>query len=109
MKRLLAVLALVASFSLLATAADVTLRGRVGDAMCGAKNTSVACVTKCIKGGQAPVLVSRGKVYKIANPEELKEHAGQFVSVKGSLDGDTLTVNSVTQIHRRRRSSSSSS
>ncbi|MGH9472471.1 MAG: hypothetical protein ACRD2H_12990 [Terriglobales bacterium] len=107
MKKLLAVLTLVASFSLLATAAEVTLRGKVGDAMCGAKNTSVACVTKCLNGGGTAVLVSRNKVYKVSNPDELKAYAGQSVVVKGSLEGDTLTVSSVKARHARRAKTSS--
>lgn len=106
MKKLLAVVTLVATLGLLATAADVTLRGKVGDSMCGAKNTSVACVSKCLKMGDSAVLVSRDKVYKVSNPDELKAYAGEAVVVKGSLDGDTLTVSSVKALHARKHKTS---
>lgn len=108
MKKLLAVMTLVASLGLLASAASsTTLVGKVGDAMCGAHNTSVSCVTTCFKKGDAPVLVSHGKIYTITNPDTLKDHPGALVRVKGTLDGTALTVSSVHVLHARHSSASS--
>jgi hypothetical protein len=82
-------------------AADYT--GYIVDATCagkqGAKAASdghAACAQKCIKGGAAAVLVTEdGKVYQIADQEKVTSHAGQKVTISGSMDGNTLKVNSV--------------
>ena len=103
MKKLLAVVTLVASLGLLATAADVTLRGKVGDSMCGAKHTGAdakdaKCAQACVKEhGADPVFVSDGKVYKIADDSKAKvmDHVGHKVTIDGTMNGDTITVNDV--------------
>ncbi|MGH9535125.1 MAG: hypothetical protein ACRD2E_09725 [Terriglobales bacterium] len=99
MKKLVALAALLASLSLVAVAANVTLRGKVGDSMCGAKNTSVACVNKCFKMGDAPVLVSHGHVYAISNPKVLENLGGRDVVVRGNLHHGVLTVAHVHVLH----------
>lgn len=103
MKKVLAIAAMVASLSLAALAANVTLRGKVGDSMCGAKNTSVSCVNKCFKMGDHPVLVSNGHVYRISNPARLRRFGGRLVVVHGSLHHGVLTVHSfhVVRPHRK--------
>jgi hypothetical protein len=98
MKKVLAVFALAAMGAM---AAEYT--GYIVDASCagkqGAKAASdghAACATKCIKGGDAAVLVnSEGKVYKIANQDKVTAHAGHKVTVTGKADGDTITVEDV--------------
>ncbi len=91
-------------FSLAAFAGE--WKGVISDASCAAKHAdasekSMACAAKCIKGGAAPVFVSDGKVYKVAEASASKviEHAGHKVMVMGSLDGDTITVDSVKMDH----------
>jgi hypothetical protein len=78
-----------------------TWTGVISDANCGAKHAdaseaSMKCVNHCLKGGAAPVFVADGKVIKIANPDSVKAVYGQKVSLTGKLDGDSVTVDSVT-------------
>jgi hypothetical protein len=95
----LSVLALVFVFS--AVAGEYT--GYIADSNCAAKQGAKAasdahadCAAKCIKGGAAAVLVTpEGTVYKIADQDKVKDHAGHKVTITGSLDGDTLKVDSV--------------
>lgn len=79
------------------------MTGYISDAHCGAKHHEVsekntACVKTCLKGGADPVLVSNGKVYKLddAAKDKAKEYAGQNVTVSGTVDGDTVHVDSMT-------------
>ena len=98
MKKLFTVL-LVAGV-MAATAMAESLSGVVSDKHCGAKhNTSSVeaqkCVEGCVKGGSAPVLVSGNKVYKIANPDAVKDVLGKEVTIEGTVSDDTVTVASV--------------
>ena len=91
----IAVLALFA-----ATAFAAEWKGTITDAKCGAAHAdasekSMKCSQACVKGGQAAVLVSDGKVMKIANQDKVAEHVGHKVTVSGKLDGDTVTVDAV--------------
>jgi hypothetical protein len=54
------------------------------------------CVNACVKGGREAVLVSDGKVLKIANQDKVAAHLGHKVTVTGKLDGETITVDNVT-------------
>ena len=92
-------LAIVISLSAMAAFA-AEWKGTISDAKCGAAHAdasqkSMNCVKGCVKGGQAPVLVSDGKVYKIADASKVQDHLGQKVVVTGSMNGDTVTVDSV--------------
>jgi len=76
--------------------------GTISDAKCGmahadASEKSMKCVQGCVKGGQAPVLVVDGKVYKIADDSKAKvmDHLGHKVVVDGKLEGETITIKSV--------------
>lgn len=76
--------------------------GTISDAKCGmahadASEKSMKCVQGCVKGGQAPVLVVDGKVYKIADDskDKVMDHLGHKVEVDGKLDGETITIKSV--------------
>jgi len=92
---------LVIAFSLFATgmfAGEWT--GTISDAKCGmahadASEKSMKCVQSCVKGGQAAVFVTDGKVIKIANGDSVKDHLGHKVTVTGKLDGETLTIEKV--------------
>jgi hypothetical protein len=91
-------IAMLALFAATAFAAE--WKGTISDAKCGAAHAdasekSMKCSQACVKGGQAAVLVSDGKVLKIANPDKVTEHVGHKVTVSGKLDGDTVTVDSV--------------
>ena len=97
MKKVLAVFAFCA---ISAMAADWT--GYIVDASCagkkedhGASADHAACAARCIKGGAPAVLVSDGNVYKISNQDKVVAHAGKKVTISGTVDGDTITVESV--------------
>lgn len=102
MKKLLFSSALALSFCAMGAFAE-TMTGYISDSHCGAKHDSVSdkntsCIKACLKGGAEPVLVSEGKVYKLdsGSTDKAKEYAGQMVKVDGTLNGDTVTVNSIT-------------
>lgn len=76
-------------------------KGVISDSKCGAAHAdasekSMKCVAGCIKGGQKAVFVTDGKVIKIANPEKVAEHLGHKVTVTGNLEGDTVTIDTVS-------------
>jgi hypothetical protein len=86
--------------SLSAVADDIT--GYISDAHCGAKHSDVSdantkCIQACLKGGSAPVLVHDGKVMKIDTDSQAKakDFAGQQVKINGTVNGDTVTIQSI--------------
>lgn len=86
--------------STFAFAGDASLTGYITDSKCGAKAAhegATECTVKCIKEGAKYVFVSDTdkKVYAIADPDKVAAHAGHHVTVKGSVEGDTLTVDSI--------------
>ncbi len=101
MKTFFATAILAASASILSAQSAQTINGFISDEHCGAAHSSAsASATKCVKGcmggGSAAVLVSNGKVYKLKGEDAaVKGLAGQNVTVKGTVEGDTITVSSV--------------
>ena len=97
MRKLAAAAALVLGLAASGMAAE--FKGFVEDQMCAGKpelKGNSECAKKCIKGGSPAVLVGEdGKLYKIANQAKIVDHAGMNVTVKGTLQGDTITVASV--------------
>jgi hypothetical protein len=86
------------------SAANMTLKGTVADAMCGAKHMmptdAAKCTRECVKKGSDYALVtSDGKVYTLKADAALKmkldERAGKTAEVRGDVDGTTVTVASV--------------
>lgn len=77
--------------------------GEVGDAMCGRKHmegTAAECTRKCVAQGSKFALVVGDKIYILdtADPAALAtldQQAGKNVTVRGTLNGDTITVSSV--------------
>ena len=73
--------------------------GYVIDQSCAAKPAmkgNEACARRCIKGGSPAVLLTAdAKVYKLDDQTQAVEHAGQKVKISGSLDGDTIKVESI--------------
>ena len=90
-------IAILAVFALSAMGAEWT--GAISDSGCGAKHAdgNVGCVTKCVKGGAAPVLVTGAdhKVLKIANGDKVMDFLGKMAKVTGTLEGDTITVTAI--------------
>lgn len=81
--------------------APQTINGFVSEAHCGAAHSkpsaeATKCINKCMKGGSPAVIVSDGKVYNLkGDVDDVTKLAGENVSVKGTIEGDTLTVDSV--------------
>jgi hypothetical protein len=78
--------------------------GTVSDAMCGAKHMMegdpAACLRACVQKGSNYALVVGDKVYTLNSQNQatlasLDKLANQKATVKGTADGDTITVISV--------------
>jgi hypothetical protein len=97
MKTISAIAALTLGLAVSGMAAE--FKGFVEDTACASKagmKDNAACAQKCIKGGSPAVLIGEdGTVYKIANQDKIVAHAGEKVTVNGSLKDDTITVESV--------------
>ena len=97
MKKVLVVFAFCA---ISAMAADWT--GTIIDEKCstieGMKGNA-EYAAKCLKGGEAAVLLTdEDKIYKIADQDKVVAHAGHKVTISGTLDGDTIKVDSVKML-----------
>ena len=83
------------------SATPKTLTGIVSDSMCGAhhmaKDKSPAeCTRECVKKGTKYALVVGKKVYTLEGHEaELDKLAGERATVKGSMMGEMVMVDSV--------------
>jgi hypothetical protein len=82
-----------------------TFTGTVTDAMCGAthmmEGDPAACLRTCVNKGSKYALLVGDKVYTLdsANPATLgalNQLAAQKATVKGTVDGDIITVSSVS-------------
>jgi hypothetical protein len=98
LKRIFAFLVLALSTgAIVASAADSThINGWISDSMCGAKHagSGAACVKKCVEGGMAPVFVDEGKkaVWSIDNPDAVKGHLGDHVTITATADAAKKSV-----------------
>ena len=77
-----------------------TLTGTVSDAMCGAKHamgSAAECTRACIQHGSKYALVVGDKVYTLEGGDkaQLDKLAGEQATVKGTVNGSTITVASV--------------
>src|SRR5450432_2570729 len=85
-----------------ASSSPKTLTGTVSDSMCGAhhmeKDQSAAeCTRACVQKGTKYALVVGKKVYTLDGHEaELDKLAGERATVKGSVMGEMVMVESVT-------------
>jgi hypothetical protein len=85
----------------LTMAADGSWTGYISDSQCGVKGANDKageCTTKCVKEhGAKYVFVNDAdkKVYAIDAQDKVAAHAGHHVTVKGSVDGDTLKLSSI--------------
>jgi|SRR5579862_3462065 hypothetical protein len=78
-----------------------TWTGIVTDKMCATKGvnlTDADCAKKCVAAGDKYALYTTDdkKVYVLMPQGKVAAHAGQEVTIKGTVDGDTITVTSVT-------------
>jgi hypothetical protein len=78
--------------------------GYVTDSMCATKGmkaiTNADCVKKCIDNGAKYVLYDTysKKVYQLDPQSAVAEHGAHHVRISGTLDGDTIHVESVKMI-----------
>ena len=102
-----------AAFSLLigfsSYAAAETLTGKISDAMCGKshdtmtehgkKMTDKQCTVACVDHGSAYVVVTGDRILKVANQNfaDLKQFAGDTVTLTGDVKGDTVTVTKIAK------------
>jgi hypothetical protein len=77
--------------------------GMITDTRCGAKHSTAIglaaadCTRVCIHAGEEFALVDGDKVYVLSGDRDaLKPVAGQRVRVLGTLNGNTISVSSVT-------------
>lgn len=76
--------------------------GVVTNDMCGAKDASAdkaECTKTCVKEHGAKYALynpSDKKVYVLDPPAKIEGHEGHNVTVKGTLDGDTIHVTNLT-------------
>ncbi|HEX4751109.1 MAG TPA: hypothetical protein VH302_16325 [Bryobacteraceae bacterium] len=101
MRKLLLSCSMALAIAPMALLAD-QMTGYISDAHCGAAHNSVSdantkCINKCLNGGSDPVLVSDGKVMKFDadSKDKAKAFAGQNVKIDGSMEGDTVKINSI--------------
>jgi hypothetical protein len=88
---------ILALAAMAAQAADSTqINGWISDSMCGAKHagSGAECVKKCIAGGEKPVFVDEAKkqVWKIDNPDAVKDFYGDHVTVTATADEAQMSV-----------------
>ena len=81
-----------------------TLTGVVSDSMCGANHMakdmpSADCLRMCVKKGTKYALVVGKDVYTLEGHEaDLDKYAAQKVSLTGTVNAQTVTVQSVTPV-----------
>ena len=84
-----------------AMAADSSWTGWISDSQCGVKGANEKageCTTKCVKEhGAKYVFVNDAdkKVYVVDAQDKVADHAGHHVTVKGTVEGDTLKLTSI--------------
>jgi hypothetical protein len=99
--KLSVVLMLAFAGAFAAFAQQQSLTGVVTDSMCGVTHmakdkTPAQCTQMCVKDGMKYALAAEKKVYTLEGHEaELPKLAGQKATVKGTLKGDTVMVESV--------------
>lgn len=108
MKKLFAVLTVLALVSVFAVAGDQAKKGEwtgtVSDSMCGAKAGHTAdCTKKCVEKGSSLVFVNDADkaVLKVSNTDKLQGHEGHQVKVTGTLEKDTLTITEVAMVEKK--------
>jgi hypothetical protein len=79
-----------------------TLTGVISDTMCASSHmmpgkTAAECTRACVKGGSDYALMVGKKMYTLkGNAAELDKYAGDRVTVKGAVTGNTITAQSIS-------------
>jgi Protein of unknown function (DUF5818) len=98
--RFATVLAAALFAAVVTMAADGTWTGYISDSNCGAKGANDKareCTIKCVKDGAKYVFVNDAdkKVYVVDAQDKVADHAGHHVTVKGTVEGGTLKLESI--------------
>lgn len=80
-----------------------TVNGWVVDDKCGAKGANAgaeACTKKCLAAGAKMVIVTDKdqKILMVDNPDALKGHEGHHIAATGSVNGDSIHVDSMKML-----------
>ncbi len=102
-------LLVVASLSLASDKAkEGSWTGWITDTHCGAKNADTGkhdtCAKKCVDGGMGKYALynpADKKVYVLDPQDKVAAHAGHQVTVKGTVDGDTIKVSSIEMVKEK--------
>jgi hypothetical protein len=85
--------------------AEQTFSGMITDSQCGARHDQSTgkrpadCARMCVRNGSKYILVNGDQKNVLEGDEIALDHlAGQRVTVKGTLSGDTIKVNSVSAV-----------
>jgi hypothetical protein len=99
--KFLTVMAATLFAAALAMAADSSMTGWISDSQCGAKGANAKareCTIKCVKEhGAKYVFVNDAdhKVYAIDAQDKVADHAGHHVTVKGTVEGDSIKLDAI--------------
>jgi hypothetical protein len=82
---------------------SATVNGWVSDDKCGAKGANdkaEACTKKCLAAGAKMVIVTDKdqKILMVDNPDALKGHEGHHIAATGSVNGDSIHVDSMKML-----------
>ena len=100
MKKQIAIV--LASAALMFAAGPQTYTGVITDTMCGKDHAMMnikpdsKCVAECVKSGSKYALLEGSNVYELSDQKAPEKFAGQKVKVTGTLDGQTITVKSIS-------------
>jgi hypothetical protein len=94
--------AILAALVFAAVSMAASWTGWVSDEKCGAKGANAAhaeCAKGCIKAGLKPVLATEaGQVFKFANPDKMKQYAGEKVEITGVETHGVIQVEKVKPV-----------
>jgi hypothetical protein len=87
-------------------AGDSSWTGYIADSKCGVKAANEGareCTIKCVKAGAKYVFVNDAdkKVYAIDDQDKVAAHAGHHVTVKGTVEGDSLKLSSIDMVPQK--------
>jgi hypothetical protein len=108
MRRAFSIAVLVCVSGMGVFAAEQKWRGQIGDSMCGLDSqhslgpdgkplSAGDCARDCVKQGGTYVLLSGGKVFKLANADKqgVAALAGATVEIEGTLLGGAITISRI--------------
>jgi hypothetical protein len=84
---------------------DGSIIGIIGDSKCGRQHWDrpgmgpAGCARWCVDHGASYILITTDKIYKLSGDQSLIDnYAGEPVQIKGGVGGDSIRVQSITQV-----------